>query len=124
MVDDLITAAIIILLVGEMLWSLRCAWWMRHRYGRRLMRSAIWDRLVEGEIRTVAASVIMLLLVIHGAWFYLTETRFIQQPYGTVLLGAALALLLYGPIADKRLMERIEREGGDIGRPPLPDQDV
>jgi hypothetical protein len=87
--EDPVVLIVVVFLVVEMLYSLWCANWMRRRYGRRLMRSAVWDGLIEGQVRTVVAGVIMLGLVIHGTIVYLFDTRFIQMPWGTILLGVA-----------------------------------
>lgn len=127
MMDDPIVLIVVIALSFEMLYALWCANWMRRRYGRRLMHSAVWDRLVEGEMRVVVSCIIILGLVIQGYVVYLLELDqpILPRPIGTVLLSVALGLLLYGPIADKRLMKRLEEVGTDTGEPPsLLDQDV
>jgi hypothetical protein len=125
--DELLVFGLVVALVAEMLYALWCANWMRKRYGRRLMRSAVWDRLVEGEVRTVIASVILMFVVIYGFWLYafdITEPP-IPRPLNSILLSIALFLLLYGPIADKRMVQRLEREGHNAGDPPqLTDQEV
>ena len=81
---------------------------------------------MEGQARTISAGLIILFLVIYGYIVYLfkVDPPPLPRPFGTILLTIALSLLLYGPIADKHMIERLEREGEDIGKPPLTDQDV
>lgn len=126
MIDGIVATVAIVVLVGELLYAFRCALWMRQRYGRRLMRSAVWDRLMEGQARTIIAGCILLFLIVVGAIGYVTDSQgpVLPRPVGTILLTIAFVLLLYGPIADKRMIQRLEREGADSGKPPLIDQDV
>lgn len=109
MTDDPVVFAIVLLLTGEAIVSIGAAVAMRMRYGRRLIDSIIWDRLVASELRTVVASLLILALTLYGLLRIPFMWPPVPQPWGVLALGVALALLMWGPISDWWMLREIER---------------
>jgi len=107
--DDPIVAALALVLIGEFLVALWCVRQSRERYAGRLIRSIVWDRLIAGDRRVVAAGALILGPTTWGFAVFLLGWPPIPRPWGVVAVAIGLMLLFFGPISTYRLIRRIER---------------
>lgn len=106
--DDILVVVIVLALLAEIAYSVWCAWRMRQRYSRRLIESYLWDRLIDAQIRTVVAGLIVAIIAIWTLGAVALGWPAIPRPWGAIALVAALALLFWGPISDWRVVRAIE----------------
>lgn len=112
--NAVVTLVVVGLLVAEMAYALRCVQWMRAHYGKRLMKSRVWDHMLADDLRISIACVILLFLFIYGLVLWvLNLPPLLPRPTGSVLIGVALGLVLYGPIARRRMLESIVDDADD-----------
>jgi len=110
---DALLVIVIAGLLVEINYAIVCAWRMRQRYGRRMLESLLWDRLVQAEFRTVIAGIAIAVVAIWTLAALVGLLGPIPRPWGTLGLAAGLALLFWGPIADWYTLRGLER--GRIG---------
>jgi hypothetical protein len=104
---DPIILLLVVLLVVEIAVAMGCAFWMRRRYGRRLVESYLWDRLVHAQIRIIVAGILIGVVAVYG----LTRVPFdwppIPPPWGAIAVAVGLYLLLWQPIEDWWTLRKI-----------------
>jgi Zn-dependent protease len=114
-VSDPVTLLFTVAVFIEALWCIRATRRLAAVYQTRLFESAFFSRLVTRNKRVayigggaIAAVVIWGLL----SWVFPEYVPVIPRPWGSVLVGIALMVMLAGPILDERYVSRI-RKGRD-----------
>lgn len=119
--DDAFVFLLVVGLLVLIAAAILCSWDMRRMYGRSLMKSLLWDRLMDSQRRTAIAGAILGPIGVYSLlrpWFGLAP---IQQPWGAVALVLSLYLLFWGSIADWLTLRAIRR--GKIASPSTPPRD-
>jgi hypothetical protein len=109
-VSDPLVIGVTLAIIVETAIAVWCAWQNRQRYLHRPGESRVWDTLVVADLRVAIAGVIILLITIYGLLRSVFEWPPLPPPWPLLGLAAALALLMYGPIAHWWMFQRIERE--------------
>lgn len=105
--DDPVVLLAILALLVEIVYALWCAWDMRRQYGRRLIESLLWDRLIAAELRTVIGGLLIGSILVYTLGRRYLDLPPIPSPWGALGFLAGLMLLFYGPIADRWMLKRI-----------------
>jgi hypothetical protein len=106
--DIIIIAGAFVLLVIEAAYAVWCVQATRREYDRRLVSSVVFDRLIYGDTRVGIGAAILVVLFGYGLLGYVFGWPSIR-PWGSLIGCFALGLLLWGPIATRRMLKRIER---------------
>ena len=112
--DDPLILALTVLLTAEAALAIWSALRMRRRYGRRLVESVMWDRLIASQFRAVVAGLLMLVVTLYGLVGFALGWAPLPRPWSALLVSGALALLLWGPISDWWMLKRIDRGGWSV----------
>lgn len=117
----LLPLVLVVALVIEIAWSIYSAHWLAKRYSHRLVESLFFRRLVRRNKRVayVGGGIIGIIAVYGLLSFVFPVLPQVPRPYPAVAVIIALMLMIWGPIDDKRVIEKIDRERSDGTPPPF-----
>lgn len=105
---NVLVVLLVVLVLLEIAISIGCALYVRHRYGKHLVRSVLWDRLLASQFRTVVAGMLLYGLAFNSvAVTFLHLWSPLPRGWSTIILLVGLALLFWGPPADLRMLRSL-----------------
>ncbi len=115
MSDPLLLIITLAIIVEAVIAALCAAANRRAYFARGEFESIVWERLVAADFRAVIAGGLVLIITVYALIRIVWEWPPLPPPWAGLALAAALALLLYGPIANYWLRRRIEKSAHESG---------
>ena len=118
MTDDTVILIAAILLVLEAIACVLAALGVSRFYHERLVDSLMFRKLRDRDLRIAVASAVIAVIVVYSLVREPFGWPLIPRPWGSLVIVGAIAVLMWGPIADWWTIRRLRRDRGDGAPPP------